>query len=213
MWKLGKGAARHAAETWLADENAKLLERVARREPGAVEAFIDEYGGMILALSRRYLVPLGEDPEDSVQEIFMEIWKHASRFDRKLGSEAAFVATIAHRRLIDKRRRTTARPTVQLEAGAQVRANTEMPHSASSMREEVSRAQRAFEQLDAAERQVLYLAIHGGMSHERIATEVNIPVGTVKSRVRRGLQRLREVFAASSGDQGFSVARAAGGDA
>ncbi|MDP1660627.1 MAG: sigma-70 family RNA polymerase sigma factor [Phycisphaerales bacterium] len=170
-----------------------ILTRIAAGDSSAVAACIDEYGGMVAALAARYLRQLGLDQDDAVQEIFVEVWKHAGRYDPALGSEASFIATIAHRRLIDRQRRHSSHPSVvsttlpmdgterQLQGAAPGPSQLELTREASE----------AFEQLTPDERQVVWLAICQGYSHESTSTALRTPLGTVKTRLRRALVRMR----------------------
>ncbi len=184
-----------------------LLQRIAQGDQSAVAACLDEYGNTIWSIAHRYLAPMGEDVEDAVQEVFVEVWKSAARFDPSLGSEASFIATIAHRRLINRQRRANARRTVALENIAEPgRAEVKDP---ALLHDEARAAAVAFEKLENDEKHLLWLSIHKGLTHERIAQETSLPLGTVKTRIRRGLIRMRELL---SGAQS-STARAAGGNA
>jgi RNA polymerase sigma-70 factor, ECF subfamily len=147
---------------------------------------------MVWGLAQRYLSAIGEDAEDAVQEIFVEVWRCAARYDPTKGSEAGFIATIAHRRLTDRQRRAAVRrggelPDDRVLGGAVGEPEVEIKESA-------SRAIRALGQLPPEERQVLWCSLYHGLSHERIAGMTSQPVGTVKTRIRRGLSRLRELL-------------------
>lgn len=169
------------------------LERIARGDAGAVRACIEEHGPRVTALARRML-GRAADVEDVVQEVFIEIWRHAGRFDPSKGSEAQFVAMVARRRLIDVLRRTSRRPETEL-------LDEERPASGAStaedaaVRDEVARAKRAMERLRPEQQRVLGLAIQRGLTHDEIARRTGMPLGTVKTHARRGLMRLRELLA------------------
>lgn len=173
-----------------------------------MRACLDEYGNTIWSIANRYLAPLGEDVEDAVQEIFVEVWKSAARFDPARGSEPGFIATIAHRRLINRQRRAVRGRAVALENVAEPAQKPAM-REAASLSDEARAATAVFEQLSEDEKQLLHLSIHYGLSHERIARATDLPLGTVKTRIRRGLLRLRGML----GDQSASHhAHAAGGN-
>ncbi len=174
-------------------ERPLILTRIAAGDTGAVAACIDEYGGMVAALAARYLRQLGLDQDDAVQEIFVEVWKHAGRYDPSLGTEASFIATIAHRRLIDRQRRHSSHPsvvsaTLPLDGAVRTPPVDAVGHGQSELTREAS---EAFEQLTPDERQVVWLAICQGYSHERTSTALRTPLGTVKTRLRRALVRMR----------------------
>lgn len=173
-----------------------LLQRIARGDQVAVALCLDEYGGTIWGLADRYLKGFGDDLEDAVQEVFVEVWRHASRYDPAMGGEPAFIATIAHRRLIDRQRRLQARRTVQLDDGLPM-VEAKMPlRDATAARDDVRKAAEAFAELEHDEKQVLWYALYQGLTHERISSIMNVPLGTVKTRIRRGLSRLREALSA-----------------
>src|SRR5215467_13463308 len=90
-----------------------LLGRVAAGDDQATRTCIERYGGLVYALARRFEGGAGADIEDAVQEIFLDLWKSAPRFDPAIASETAFVATIARRRLIDRRRTRGRRPATE----------------------------------------------------------------------------------------------------
>lgn len=170
-----------------------LLQRIARGDEAAVAACLDEYGGTIWSLAERYLKGFGEDLEDAVQEVFVEVWRCAGRYDPARGSEPAFIATIAHRRLIDRQRRAQARRTSHIDDERILESKPQMVRSPDDS-DEVRNAAVAFEKLAIEEQQVLWYALYHGLSHERIANAINIPLGTVKTRIRRGINRLREAL-------------------
>jgi len=90
---------------------ASILERVAQGDPSAPAECIDRFSGLVWSLARR-LCASASDAEDAVQEIFIDVWKSAGRFDPSIASETTFVAMIARRRLIDRGRRRMRRPEV-----------------------------------------------------------------------------------------------------
>jgi RNA polymerase sigma-70 factor (ECF subfamily) len=167
-----------------------LLQRVASGDGQAARDCIREFGGLVWSLARRRS-PSQADAEDAVQEIFLDIWRSAPRFDPKAASEATFVAMIARRRLIDRRRRRQRRPETEplLEGLA-----TEGPASGAETCMEAAAAAKAVARLRPEQRTVLLLATCQGMSHEEIAQTTGMPLGTVKAHARRGLLRVREAL-------------------
>jgi len=162
-----------------------LLGRVAAGDRDAVRECIARYGGLVWSIARRFEAA---DAEDAVQEIFLDLWKSAARFDRQIASEAAFVAMIARRRLIDRKRTRGRRPTI--DPGADLPA---VPSEGSGPRTcaEASQAARALDKLRPEQRQVLLLSACHGMSHGEIAEHTGMPLGTVKAHARRGLMSIR----------------------
>jgi RNA polymerase sigma factor (sigma-70 family) len=180
-----------------------LLERVASGDVAAVQQCIDRYGGLIWSLARR-LVPRQADAEDAVQEVFIALWKSAERFDPAVAGESTFVAMIARRRLIDRQRRHARRidgtqsiPIEDIDV-----ASKASEHNGVDMRDEAARAAEAVTQLRPEQQKVLRLAVYDGWSHQRIADHLQMPLGTVKTHVRRGLVRVRELLTSSGAAAG-----------
>lgn len=170
-----------------------LLERIAAGDSAAVKECMDVYGGLVWALARR-MSHSAADAEDATQEIFVEIWKSAARYDAALGPEPVFVTTIARRRLIDRMRARKRRPpTEEFNEEINVEPALERAH-AGTLAVESARAARALAQLGEAERQILLMGIVDGMTHSEIATATGKPLGTVKTQMRRGLIKIRELL-------------------
>jgi RNA polymerase sigma-70 factor, ECF subfamily len=169
-----------------------VLVKVAQGDQRAVRACIDQFGSLVWSIARR-LTRTRADAEDAVQEIFTDIWRSASRFDPAQGSEKVFVATIARRRLIDRLRRisnqgtTTSTDEIDTLTWADPRNHAEMSAEAQT-------AARAVMQLRPEQRQVLELGLLQGLSHSEIAETLNMPLGTVKTMMRRGLIQVRELM-------------------
>jgi RNA polymerase sigma-70 factor (ECF subfamily) len=156
----------------------------------AVRECIERYGGLVWSLARRARVAQDE-AEDVVQEIFLDVWRSAGRFDETVASEPTFVAMIARRRLVDLRRQRQRRPETEPLIDSQ-RAVSTLP--APELGAEAAQAARALEQLRPEQRQVLILTACQGLSHEEVAQTTGMPLGTVKAHARRGLLRVREVL-------------------
>lgn len=185
-------------------DDDSTLRRIARGDQSAVEDCIDRHGGLVWSIARR-LVDDQAEAEDAVQEVFIELWKFADRFDPAVSSESTFVAMIARRRLIDRRRKSRRAP--DLSSLPEGLASTEIDLSALIDRsDEADRAARAIEELRPEHRDVLILSIRDGLTHDAIAHRLGLPVGTVKTHARRGLIRLRELLEAPQ------AAPRAGGD-
>jgi len=173
-----------------------LLERVAAGDPDAVRGCLDRFGGLVWTLSRRALATRSE-ADDAVQDIFVDVWRSAGRYDPSIASESAFVAMIARRRLIDRQRRSGRRPKEEA-IGERVSVDTTPPETPASADDDVRAASEAFKQLSEDQQRVLRLSIHHGLSHEKIARATDLPLGTVKTHARRGLIKLRELMGGAS---------------
>jgi len=167
--------------------NNGLLQRVAEGDEAAVRACMDEYGGLVWTLARR-MCRDAADAEDAVQEVFVSLWRSASRFDPAIASETTFVAMIARRRLIDRLRRRRSEE-VRMPEEVLVAAPETNEREVS---EEAREAMKVLGTLGADQQRVLRLAILHGLPHERIAASTGLPLGTVKTHIRRGLMKVRE---------------------
>jgi RNA polymerase sigma-70 factor (ECF subfamily) len=160
-----------------------------------VQECIDGYGSLVWSLARR-LCPSAADAEDVVQEIFIDLWKSAARFDPGTASEATFVAMISRRRLIDLRRKLSRRGESG-ELSESIEEEGRSHEEEIEIRDEAGRAGRALSELRPEQRRVLGLAVYEGLSHQQIADTTGMPLGTVKTHARRGLMRVRELLGVS----------------
>lgn len=182
-----------------------ILQRIASGDGNAVQECVDTYGGLVWSLARRML-PNVNDAEDAVQEIFVEIWKNAERFDEEKSSETTFIAMIARRRLIDRLRKIDRQPNADSfedmvtepvgKDGREVYISIDAKRAAAAMNE-----------LRPEQSKVLQLSIIEGFSHSEIADLLKIPLGTVKTYARRGLIEVREILASEKKkfDQGVTA--------
>jgi RNA polymerase sigma factor (sigma-70 family) len=171
------------------DSSESVLARVAAGDPESIRACLARYGGLVYALVRRYESASG-DIEDAVQEVFVDLWKSAGRFDPAIAGEATFVAMIARRRLIDRRRARERRPAGEPLAELATQVD---PGAPPDVQAAAAQAARALDTLRPDEKRVLVLACHG-MSHSEIAHETGLALGTVKSNARRGLAAIRDAL-------------------
>ena len=173
-------------------EKNTILSRIAAGDETAVHDCIEKYGNLIWALAKK-LTPHHEDAEDAVQEIFMEIWQNAARYDAAKASESTFITLIARRRLIDRLRKIYRRPAVQsIEDTPETAPN--VFESQIAVKIEAGAAIEAMKDLRAEQREMMLLNIYDGMSHGEISEKLNVPLGTVKTHIRRGFKRVREVL-------------------
>jgi RNA polymerase sigma-70 factor (ECF subfamily) len=135
----------------------------------------------------RRLSPTPSDAEDAVQEVFLELWRTGDRHDPARSSEVAFVAMVARRRLLDRRRSLSRRPATEpLQP-----AHEPEVHGDAETCAEAALATRAMVGLRDEQREVLRLAVAEGLTQEEIAERTGMPLGTVKAHARRGLRRIR----------------------
>jgi RNA polymerase sigma-70 factor (ECF subfamily) len=167
-----------------------ILERIAAGDKLAVGECLDRYGDLVWSLARRYLRNAA-DAEDAVQDIFIDVWGSAGRYDRNIASEVAFISTIARRRLIDRIRQADRRPvTDSLDDEDNAPMEPGIPATAEDDTE-VTIVERVMGNMDPEHQKVLAMSLYEGYSHSEIAERLSLPLGTVKTRVRRGLIHIR----------------------
>jgi RNA polymerase sigma-70 factor, ECF subfamily len=167
------------------------LVAVAAGSRDAFATVYDVMAGRVYGLCRRILIDTHQ-AEEVTQEVFLEVWQTASRFDPDRGKATSWITTMAHRRAIDRVRsaqsardrdiRIGIRDFDEVQPGVETDVETSM---------EFQRARGAMRQLSALQQEVLELAYFGGLTQTEIADRLTVPVGTVKTRTRDALIRLR----------------------
>lgn len=186
--KSASGSGRHGSE-----DRDPVLPRIARGEEPAVQECVDQYGALIWSLARR-LSPSPADAEDAVQEIFIDLWKNADRFDSSKGSETTFIAMIARRRLIDRLRKFKRQPTTEGIPESDFLA-AEVSADRVEIEDEAAHLAEYVQKLKPQQQEVLRLSVHHGWSQQKISEYLSLPLGTVKTHVRRALIKVRELAA------------------
>ncbi|MFT3912565.1 MAG: sigma-70 family RNA polymerase sigma factor [Anaeromyxobacteraceae bacterium] len=172
------------------------MTRAARGDDAAVKEALSRFGPIVWGLARR-MSPSRADAEDAVQEIFLDLWSHGGRYDPSKASEEAFVAVIARRRLIDRRRKAQRRPaTDSIDEVTEVRGDlSEASHEGDAETvAEAALASKALKELSPGQREVIRLSVSEGLTHEEISERTGMPLGTVKAHARRGLIRIRALL-------------------
>lgn len=171
---------------------ADLLTRVARGDEAAFERLYDRLAGPVYGLILRVL----RDPaqaEEVTQEVLVEVWRIAARFDDSRGSGLSWVMTMAHRRAVDRVRSAQAASDREYRAGLR---SAEVAHDQVveevTVRLEGERVRRCLDGLTEVQRQAVTLAFYGGYSYPEVAGLLRVPLGTIKTRMRDGLVRLRD---------------------
>lgn len=170
-----------------------VLPRIAAGDERAVRECVARYGPLVWSLARRWSAESG-DAEDAVQEIFIDLWRTAARYDPSRTSESGWVAMIARRRLIDRGRKRERLPAMETIPDDFDMASEAEPDLDREWRAEQARA--VLRELPPAQRRMLELSLVHGRTHDEIARDTETPLGTVKSHIRRGLQRARDLLAA-----------------
>ena len=187
----------------LADEEAMQL--VGDGNPRAFELIFDRHGGAAFSLAYR-MVGNRVAAEDIIQEAFLSIWRSRMRYDRSRGSVRTWVLGIVHNRAIDALRRGASHDRRQ-EALDGVEERHEAPDRTdveAARREEARSVRTALETLPDDQRRTIELAYFGGFTHSQIAELLDQPVGTVKGRMRLGLDKLRRQLAEGYAAGGFA---------
>ena len=169
---------------------AALLGQVAKGDQAAFEAVYDRVAAPVFGTVRSVV----RDPslsEEVTQEVFVEVWRAASRFDAGKGSPMAWVATIAHRRAVDRVRSEQRSAERNRRAASPLIAYDEVAETVEDNldRERVRRCLRALTDL---QREAVTLAYYGGYTYREVANLLRVPAGTVNTRMRDGLIRLRD---------------------
>lgn len=173
----------------------ELVVRIARgRDRCAFESLYDQLSGRIYGFVLR-LLRNRSDADDVLQETFLQVWNQAGRFDPDRANADGWVLMIARSRASDRLRKRVAAPVIEPVAEPATAAE---PGERLYRTEDAGRLSDALCQLPKGQRDLIRMAFYDGMTHEQIAAALSIPLGTVKTRIRLGLIRLRDRFAARS---------------
>lgn len=188
-------AGQSGSET--ADHSA--LERMSRGDHEAVAELYDRHGRIVYSLALR-IVQDTADAEDVVQEVFSQAWRHASRYQAPRGSVVAWLMIMTRSRAIDRIRGRRSRPEpMDADAGP-----SDMPDTAAPVDEQLAltgqatQLRAAVEELSLLQRVAIELAFYEGLTHIEIAERLELPLGTVKTRIRQGLLKLKDRLAGAA---------------
>ena len=170
----------------------ELLSRTAQGDQQAFSDLYDQLAPSILGLIRHVLVDPAQS-EEVAQEVFLEVWQSATRFDPNKGRALTWIMTMARRRAIDRVRAAQASRDRDSAAGLRDLATAYDDVSETvEVRVEHERVEVAMSKLSDDQRNALQLAYFGGLSQSEVAERLGIPLGTAKTRLRDGMIRLRE---------------------
>lgn len=175
-----------------------MLREVSEGTESAMNQCIKEFGPLVWSIVRRYVRDLGA-AEDIVQEAFTDLWRSANRFNPAIGTATTFVGLLARRRAIDFTRREKRRPQLEPlpESGEWGEASEE---SAALVHTEHEDVRKALKSLPAESRTLFELHFIEGLTHPEIVAKTGQPLGTVKTRLRRGLIELRNQLRGRDGN-------------
>jgi RNA polymerase sigma-70 factor (ECF subfamily) len=181
------------ASTEHAVGDEELMRQVARGSAEALGLLHRRFSRLILGLAVRTIDRAAA--EDLVQEVFLAVWRNADRFDPERGSVRAWILQIAHFRLLNELRRRSRQPEIAADPDGLVLDGLPAadlgPPEVASRRHRRALIQSAFDELPPPQRQAISLAFLDDLTHEQVAAELGLPLGTAKTRIRAGLQKLR----------------------
>ena len=177
------------------DENDRdLVADCAAGDALALEALYQRHGGACLAHARRVVID-SHLAQDIVQEAFLELWRHASRFDGQRSSVRTWLIMLTHRRSVDRVRSEQRRRTEELTADGDRADGRRSPESQAVVAALGEAIQQALDALSPARREPLVLAYWGGLTQNEIAQRTGTPLGTVKTRTAAAMRELRPLIA------------------
>ena len=175
-----------------------LLALVATGDQRAFASLYDLMAARVLGLTRRVLRDQAQS-EEVAQEIFLEIWQNATKFDSGKGSATTWIMTMTHRRAVDRVRAAQASRDRDTRIGIRdYAADYDNVSESVEVKLEHERVEKAMARLTDLQRQAVTLAYYGGYSHSEVAEMLHIPVGTIKTRLRDGMIRLRDELGVAS---------------
>jgi len=182
----------------LATSNEELLRRVAAGDRDAFAELYDATAPRVFGLVKRLLRDHAQS-EEVTQEIFLEIWQTAARYDPSKGGAMAWMLTMTHRRAVDRVRASQASRDRDLRVGIRDRdPDFDAVVEDVEVRIESERVKEAMMRLTELQRQAVQLAYFGGYSHREVSAMLKVPIGTVKTRLRDGMIRLRDELGVAS---------------
>lgn len=181
-----------------AADEVNLLLKVSQRDQRAFENLYDLYGKLLYSLILSIVKKQG-DAEDVLQETFLQVWEKAPTFNAAKGNVYGWMVTLARHRAIDRIRSKSFRNQMQTESEPDTESikkalSEQSPLDALMMQERAALVKNALGQIPAEQREVIEIAYFGGYSQSEIAEKLNIPLGTVKTRVRQGMKKLHTLL-------------------
>ncbi|MFL4472837.1 ECF RNA polymerase sigma factor SigK [Paeniglutamicibacter sp. MACA_103] len=172
----------------------ELMLRIATGNENAFEELYDRLSPQVFGLVRRILKDQAQS-EEVAQEVFVEAWQQAARYDAARGKAITWLLTLAHRRAVDRVRASQASKDRDLREGIkEFQASYDDVEETVILHEESRRVNQALEQLSESQRDAIQLAYFGGYTHLEVAELLKIPVGTAKTRIRDGMNKLRDLM-------------------
>jgi RNA polymerase sigma-70 factor (ECF subfamily) len=177
----------------MSQQDWMLMHRVAAGDERAVEELYDRFGSLVFKVARQFLTSQAE-AEDAVQEVFVRLWQTADRYDPRRAKLVTWVMLIARRHLIDRIRRNAVRPSQSATENSELSAVTadDAPDRQPQANERNLMLRKRIAELPELQRIVIERAYLQGFTLREVSEQLNAPLGTIKSALSRGLERLRE---------------------
>ena len=179
----------------------ELLAQIGEKDREALASLYDRYGRRVFALAARILNdPVGS--EEVTQDVFMSVWRRGASYTSKKGKFTTWLFSIAHNRTIDelrKRRRDRSRENDDIEDHYDLKSSDISPADAAVAQSEYAKVKAAMDKLPEEQKSVVELSYFKGLTQTEIATKTGQPLGTVKTRMRLALKKLRVALSAEMG--------------
>jgi RNA polymerase sigma-70 factor, ECF subfamily len=183
-------------------EDAAHVVRAAAGDGGALAALYDRHARAVYSIALR-IVGDERDAEDVVQDVFTQVWRQANRYDRTRGTVVGWLLTIARTRALDRLRAQLARPDTAAvspeDTGSEPATPVLDPVEAITAASDAKRVKQALGELPLLQRLAIELAYFEGLTQSQIADRLEEPLGTVKTRIRQGLLKLRDLLSQTAG--------------
>jgi len=170
-----------------------LIQCIAQGDQQALAPLYDETSRLVYSLALRILRDHAL-AEEATMDVYLQVWRQAQSFSPDRGKPSAWLLKMARSRAIDLLRRGARKRRLEesLEAAVSIAAKTQNPEQASLLREEQRRTRKALARLNPEQREAIEIAYFAGLSHTEIAHVLGLPLGTIKTRIRTGMLKLRE---------------------
>ena len=174
------------------------MRGIRARDPQSLAALYDESSRLLYGLALHILRDAA-DAEEVIMDVYQHIWSHGTLYDESRGNVWSWLATVTRNRAIDRLRSASGwrAKEVPIEFGFDPGTTAKVPEAQSIFQEERRLVRQAMDSLTADQRQAIELAFFRGLTHVEVAERLGAPLGTIKTRIRTGLQKLKEAMPAS----------------
>jgi RNA polymerase sigma-70 factor (ECF subfamily) len=170
----------------------ELLQRIGQKDQSALSALYDRYHKILFSFAYRILLSR-EETEEVVADVFVQVWRTAQTYDPKKAKVDTWLFMLTRSRALDRLRRQSKGKKEQKIAQAMPTATPSLEHEL-LIQDRIDRVKQALAQLPPEQRQVLEMAYFDGLTHLEIALKINVPLGTIKTRIRLGIIKLKQIL-------------------